>query len=175
MCSVPFRTGSVLMHSNFEKSHFRRFKNSFSHFLTIFSQAFIAFYNPLIGSKNQRLYYVAFPVSESGYKLLFCKRWVRCSKWCGLSTLGWSSEKLNSWTYNFVEVSGHDLESSQAWGFRIQYLHYKPVSNNFCSMTFNNSVSDLTIFCYSVSVRRFGSDLRYLDSDSGNRKKRDKK
>jgi hypothetical protein len=25
--------------------------------------------------------------------------------------------KPNSWTYNFVEVSGHNLESSQTWGF----------------------------------------------------------
>ncbi len=38
----------------------------------------------------------------------------------------------NSWTYNFVEVSGHNLESFQTWGFHKQYLHYKPVSNNFC-------------------------------------------
>ncbi len=35
-------------------------------------------------------------------------------------------QKPNSWTYNFVEVSGHYLESSQTWGFRIQCLHYKP-------------------------------------------------
>jgi hypothetical protein len=35
--------------------------------------------------------------------------------------------KPNSWTYNFVEVSGHNLESSQTWDFRIQCLHYKPV------------------------------------------------
>jgi hypothetical protein len=39
--------------------------------------------------------------------------------------------KPNSWTYNFVEVSGHHLESSQTWRFRIQCLHYKPVSNPF--------------------------------------------
>ncbi len=41
--------------------------------------------------------------------------------------------KPNSWTYKIVEVSGHNLESSQTWGFRIQCLHYKPVSNHFCS------------------------------------------
>ena len=39
--------------------------------------------------------------------------------------------KSNSWVYNFVEVSGHNPESSQTWGFHI--LHYKPVSNHFCS------------------------------------------
>jgi hypothetical protein len=39
--------------------------------------------------------------------------------------------KPNSWTYNFVEVSGHYHESSRTWGFHIQCLHYKPVSNHF--------------------------------------------
>ncbi len=41
--------------------------------------------------------------------------------------------KRNSWTYNFAAVSGHKLESSQTWGSRWQWLHYKPVSNHFCS------------------------------------------
>ncbi len=35
--------------------------------------------------------------------------------------------------YNGVEVSGHNLESSQTLGFLRQCLHYKPVSNHFCS------------------------------------------
>ncbi len=35
----------------------------------------------------------------------------------------------NSLTYNYLEISGHNPESSETWGFRIQYLHYKPVSN----------------------------------------------
>ncbi len=39
--------------------------------------------------------------------------------------------KPNSWTYDFVEVSGHNTERSQTLGFFIQYLHYKPVSNHF--------------------------------------------
>ncbi len=38
-------------------------------------------------------------------------------------------QKLNSWTNNFVQVSWHNLESSQTWGFHKQCLHYKPVSN----------------------------------------------
>jgi hypothetical protein len=41
--------------------------------------------------------------------------------------------KPNSWTYNFVEVSEHNLESSQTLGLRMQCLLYKPVSNRFCS------------------------------------------
>ncbi len=42
-------------------------------------------------------------------------------------------QKPNSWTFNFVEVSVHNLESSQTWGFRIQCFHYKPVPNHFFS------------------------------------------
>jgi hypothetical protein len=41
-------------------------------------------------------------------------------------------QKPNSWTYNFVDVSMHNLESSQTCVFRIQCLDYKPVSNHFC-------------------------------------------
>jgi hypothetical protein len=43
-------------------------------------------------------------------------------------------QKPNSSTYNFVEVSGHNLESSPTWSFRIQCLHYKSVSNHFGSL-----------------------------------------
>ncbi len=32
---------------------------------------------------------------------------------------------------NLVEVSGHNLESSQTWGFPIQSLHYKPLQTTF--------------------------------------------
>ncbi len=39
--------------------------------------------------------------------------------------------KLNSLKYSFVEVSGHNLENSQTWGFHVQCLHNKPVSNHF--------------------------------------------
>jgi hypothetical protein len=39
----------------------------------------------------------------------------------------------NSWTYNFVEVSGHNLESYQTWGFHIECLHHYAVSDNFFS------------------------------------------
>ncbi len=34
--------------------------------------------------------------------------------------------KPNSWTYNFVEASGHNLERTQTWGFRIQCFQKKP-------------------------------------------------
>jgi hypothetical protein len=35
--------------------------------------------------------------------------------------------KPNSWTFNFVEVYGHNLESFQTWGVRVQCLQHKPV------------------------------------------------
>ncbi len=38
-------------------------------------------------------------------------------------------QKPNSWTYNFVEVSGHNLESSQAWGFLYGFL--KPLGKGY--------------------------------------------
>ncbi len=44
--------------------------------------------------------------------------------------LGWPLQKPNSWTHNFVEISGHKIESSQTWGFHIQCFHCKPVSTH---------------------------------------------
>jgi hypothetical protein len=42
---------------------------------------------------------------------------------------GWRTaavQKPNSWTYNFlVEVSGHNFESSQTWGFYLYFLNYR--------------------------------------------------
>ncbi len=35
------------------------------------------------------------------------------------------SLKLNSWTYNFIAVSGHNLESSQTWGFLMDFLQHR--------------------------------------------------
>ncbi len=54
-------------------------------------------------------------------------------------------QKPNSWTYNFGEFSWYKLESYQIWGFRIQCLHYKPVSNHFCSMGGGVSRVELTL------------------------------
>jgi hypothetical protein len=33
--------------------------------------------------------------------------------------------KPNSWTYNFVEFSGHNLESSQTWDFCMDFLNHR--------------------------------------------------
>jgi hypothetical protein len=61
------------------------------------------------------------------------RRAANCKTGEGGSILVHALLKLNSWTYNFVEVSGHKLESSQTQSLRIQLLYYKPVSNQFWS------------------------------------------
>jgi hypothetical protein len=33
--------------------------------------------------------------------------------------------ELNLWTYNFVEVSGCNLESSQTWGYCLDFLNHR--------------------------------------------------
>ncbi len=35
------------------------------------------------------------------------------------------TQKPNSWTCNFVEVSEHNLESSQTWGFSMDFLNHR--------------------------------------------------
>ncbi len=40
-------------------------------------------------------------------------------------------EAPNSWTYNFVDNSGHNLESSQTWGFFMDFLHHREGSMVF--------------------------------------------
>jgi hypothetical protein len=45
-------------------------------------------------------------------------------------------QKPNSWTYNFVEVSGHNLESSRTWGFCLDFLNQRKgiwISTRFSS------------------------------------------
>ncbi len=67
-----------------------------------------------------------------------CWMYSQCIMYIVLCTVDWVRIlNPNSWMYcvfNIVDVSGHNLESSQTWGFQIQCLHYKPVSNYFCSM-----------------------------------------
>ncbi len=50
------------------------------------------------------------------------------------SALYGTALKPNSWTYSFVEVSGHTLESSQTWGFCIQCLHYNWWNSYKCTV-----------------------------------------
>jgi hypothetical protein len=33
--------------------------------------------------------------------------------------------KPNSWTYNFIEVSGHNIQSSQTWGVCMDFIYHR--------------------------------------------------
>ncbi len=50
---------------------------------------------------------------------------------CGWHAIKWEQLrrihllKPNSWTYNFIEVSWHNLESSQTWGFCMDFLNQR--------------------------------------------------
>jgi hypothetical protein len=54
-------------------------------------------------------------------------------KLTALVNCAWSTPEAEFMNVQFVEVSGHYVESSQTLGLRIQCLHHKPVSNHFCS------------------------------------------
>jgi hypothetical protein len=74
---------------------------------------------------------------------------------------------------NFVEVSGHNLESSQTWGFRIQWLHDKPASNHFvqgggglnplAEVTMNSKGGNSFVLLYQLRPR-----IRPLDKNRVN-------
>ncbi len=55
-------------------------------------------------------------------------------------------QKPNSWTYNFVEVSGHNLESSQVWGFSIHFLNQRERGSGFlhCKKSWRSSSTPAT-------------------------------
>ncbi len=45
-------------------------------------------------------------------------------------------QKPNSWTYSFFEVPGHNLESSQTWGFCMDLLNHREGGVVFCQVFF---------------------------------------
>jgi hypothetical protein len=51
----------------------------------------------------------------------------------GESRLPKRIQKPNSWTDNFVEVSGNNLESSQTWGFCMDFLNHREEGTVFLS------------------------------------------
>ncbi len=94
-------------------------------------KAFVSPFNPMQRSFLWILFYICIYASNKP------KTWHVEAQLAMKSSTGASHphslHKQNSWTYNFVEVSGHNLENSQTWGFCVQCLHYKPASNHFCS------------------------------------------
>jgi hypothetical protein len=68
-----------------------------------------------------------------------------CTRWFLQSVAATTirSRRWNSWTYTFLEVFGHNLESSQTWGFYLSFL----LSTNCYSWT-NLSVLHWLIVLY---------------------------
>jgi hypothetical protein len=62
--------------------------------------------------------------------------------------------KPNSWTYNFVDFSGHNLESAQTWVFRIQCLHYSTNQRGV------KSIAEVTVNSKEEKLLRLLSQLR---------------
>ncbi len=99
-----------------------------------------------------------FPFPNILSPCLFC--WKNCKK---QSIVLWLDEKRNyvialyrSQTKTFTPEAelmsvqfrwgfGHNLESSQIWGFRVQCLHYKPVSNQCCSREGRKALVEVTV------------------------------
>jgi hypothetical protein len=64
-----------------------------------------------------------------------------CSLYLFTLTFCQCFQKPNSWTYNFVEVSGHNLASSLKWGFCMDFLNHREggmVSIRFSSFLLYN-------------------------------------
>ncbi len=57
-------------------------------------------------------------------------------------------KKPNSWMYNFLEISGHNLESSQTWGFCMDFLNHREGSMVFYHVFFLS-----TLQCTVETVR----------------------
>ncbi len=100
-----------------------------------------------------------FPFSNILSLCLFCWKKIAKTKHCSVTELekklrhsalqvsdkNFHFLKPKSWTYSFVEVSRHNLESSQTWGFRLQCSHYKPVSSRFCSRGGRKLLVEVTV------------------------------
>ncbi len=93
---------------------------------------------------SQPLFFISFPLFFSVYNQ-FCPRFIyyriflpalwfpsvvekrrlqSANSATGLRFFLVSIQKPNSWMYNFVEVSGHNLESSQTWGVCVDFLNH---------------------------------------------------
>ncbi len=64
-------------------------------------------------------------------------------------TCALAEQKPNSWTFNFIEVSGHNLESSQTYGFCMDFWNHREgvwISIRFPPFSFTGTVGGLREF-----------------------------
>ncbi len=77
-------------------------------------------------------------------------------------------QKPNSWTYNFVEVSGYNLESSQSWGFCMDFLQHWEAGMIFCQVllfSFFTMYSNWTVLTVRgcVSLKKYNSQVKAVE------------
>ncbi len=78
------------------------------------------------------------------------------------------------WTYSFVEVSGHNLESSQTWGFRMGFLnHWEGFLSGFPPFSYteySNWTVETVRGC--VSLKKYKSQGKAVEVTVNSKKKR---
>ncbi len=84
-----------------------------------------------------------------------------CELWCAEHY----NQKPNSWTYNFVEVSGHNLESSQTWGFCMNVLGRGYGFSSGCSPFFFTVYSNWSVETVRgcVSLKKYKSQGKAVE------------
>ncbi len=83
------------------------------------------FHLPIVYERENQLYFYKWLYSWQPHSQEALKS---CSQWPNKMKRLYSTvpvEKPSSWTNHFVEVSGHNLESSQTCGFCIAVLHHR--------------------------------------------------
>jgi hypothetical protein len=74
---------------------------------------------------------------------------------CAVLKINRNTLKPNSWTYNIVEVSGHNLDSSQTWGFCMDFLNHREGSmvsgfHPFSFTVYSNRTVEIVRGCVSL-------------------------
>ncbi len=73
--------------------------------------------------------------------------------------------KPNSWTYNFVEVSGHYLKSSNTWGFCVDFLIHRKgwlwIARRKTLRTFSGFRPRIRSLVFPADVSRCVPEQRY--------------
>jgi hypothetical protein len=92
-------------------------------------------WDPAIPSPHLGSYTRALLVSSQDGRHLFVAPWFIFLAYCVINVhYEPLIQRPNSWTYNFAEISGHNLESSQTWGFLIYNVTMFTLQTSFTSL-----------------------------------------